>query len=277
MPNPSGNDTIDFACPDAVKILNRALLIHHHGITHWDIPADYLCPAVPGRAECLHRLADLLAEDAEGDVPRGRAVRVFEVGVGANCVFPIIGAAEYGWKFVGSDIDPLSVRWSRELVIANRSLKKNVECRLQAEPANFWKGVVKAGEQFTLSLCNPPFHASREAAKEGTLRKLRNLGGKPASEATLNFGGNDNELWCDGGEIGFIRRMIRESASMPETCAWYTTMVSKQENLPGIRKALKAVRVRDSRTLDCSLGQKQNRIVAWSFLTREQRRLHWQS
>lgn len=276
-PNPAGDDTVEFADPKAVKMLNRALLIHHYGITHWDIPADYLCPAIPGRAECLHRLADLLAEDDEGEVPRGRRVKVLEIGIGANAVFPIIGVAEYGWKFVGSDIDPISVRWARELVAANRSLKKNVECRLQVEPSNIFHGIIKQEEQFALTICNPPFHASREEAEVGTQRKLRNLEGRPAPEATLNFGGSDTELWCDGGEISFVRRMIQESASSPEACAWYTTMVSKRENLPGIRKALKKVRASDSQTLEIKLGQKQSRIVAWSFQSQKQRRSYWES
>ena len=270
--NPAGDDTINFADPEAVKMLNRALLVRHYGITHWDIPAGYLCPAIPGRAECLHRLADLLAEDNENEVPRGRRVKILEIGVGANCVFPIIGAAEYGWKFVGSDIDPLSVRWAQELAAGNPSVKKNIECRLQAKPANFFKGVVNAGEKFALTLCNPPFHASKEAAKEGTMRKLRNLEGKQPAEATLNFGGSDGELWCDGGEFAFVTRMIRESAEMPEASAWFTTMVSKRENLLGIRKALKVARACESRTIEISLGQKQSRIVAWSFQARERRR-----
>jgi len=273
--NPAGDDTVDFADPESVKMLNRALLVHHYGITHWDIPAGYLCPAIPGRAEYLHRVADLLAEDADNEVPHGRNVKVLDIGVGVNCVFPIIGVAEYGWKFVGSDIDPLAIRWAKELVTANRSLKKNVECRLQAKPENLFKGIVNAGESFALSICNPPFHVSREAAEAGTLRKLRNLQRKQASEAILNFGGHDTELWCDGGEAAFIRRMIRQSASMPEVCIWFTSMVSKHEHLSGILKALKTVDASDVRTLEMSLGQKQSRIVAWSFQTLEQRRMPW--
>jgi 23S rRNA (adenine1618-N6)-methyltransferase len=32
-------------------------------------------------------------------------VRVLDIGVGANCVYPLIGHAEYGWRFLGVDID----------------------------------------------------------------------------------------------------------------------------------------------------------------------------
>ena len=59
--NPYGKQSIDFANPDAVRVFNRALLRQFYGIQHWDIPAGYLCPPVPGRADYLHGLADLLA------------------------------------------------------------------------------------------------------------------------------------------------------------------------------------------------------------------------
>jgi len=273
--NPAGGDTIDFAEPAAVKALNRALLLHHYEVALWDIPAGYLCPAIPGRAECLHHLADVLAGDNEDVVPRGRKVKALEIGVGANCVFPIIGSAEYGWKFVGADIDPVSVKWVKELAMANPRLKNNVESRLQKNPAHFFKGVVRPKERFALTLCNPPFHESKEAAQEGTLRKLKNLEGKRPAEATLNFGGSDTELWCDGGEAGFLNGMIRESARLPEAAAWFSTMVSKRENLPGIEKTLKKVKALESRTIEVSLGQKRSRIVAWTFQAREERRAYW--
>ena len=59
--NPYGKESIDFASPEAVRVFNRALLKSFYGIAHWDIPADYLCPPVPGRADYVHFLADLLA------------------------------------------------------------------------------------------------------------------------------------------------------------------------------------------------------------------------
>src|SRR4051812_16529097 len=77
--NPAGTPTIDFADPTAVTALNRALLRHDYDITHWDLPRDYLCPAIPGRADYVHYLADLLAES--GAISTGRAVTVLDIGV----------------------------------------------------------------------------------------------------------------------------------------------------------------------------------------------------
>ena len=91
--NAFGDDSIDFADPLALRALNRALLRHFYGVGTWDIPARYLCPPIPGRADHLHYLADLLAASDGGEIPRGTDVRVLDIGTGANLVYPLIGHA----------------------------------------------------------------------------------------------------------------------------------------------------------------------------------------
>ena len=85
--NPYGKPSIDFANPAAVKVFNRALLAQYYGIRHWDIPDGYLCPPIPGRADYLHNLADLLASDNDGQIPHGEKVRALDIGVGADAVW----------------------------------------------------------------------------------------------------------------------------------------------------------------------------------------------
>lgn len=271
QPHPIGGETIDFANPEAVKTLNRALLKFHYGVAHWDIPAGFLCPPIPSRADYLHYIADLLSEGATGVIPRGLAVSVLDIGVGANCIYPLIGTHEYGWHFVGTDIDRRSVEWANQLLAANPSLGKRIECRLQPVSGSIFKNVIKPGERFALSLCNPPFHASHAEATAGTLRKLKNLGGEKPPKAVLNFGGQSNELWCHGGEVAFIRRMISESAVRPTMCVWFTTLVSKQGSLPAIYRELSRVGAGEVRTIAMFAGQKQSRIVAWTFLPAAER------
>ena len=270
--HPLGGETVDFAEPLAVKWLNRALLKAHYGVEQWEIPDGYLCPPVPSRADYLHHVADLLAVDA-GSVPTGPKVQALDIGMGANCIYPILGARIFGWCFVGVDVDPVAVKCGKQLVSANRNLAGKIECRLQTDARAIFQNVTSRGERFTFSLCNPPFHASREEAASGTMRKLRNLGGgvKPA-RPVLNFGGRANELWCDDGEAGFIRRMILESVELPELCVWFTTLVSKKGSLPLIERVLRRVKTADVRTLTLFAGQKQTRVVAWTFLTAAERR-----
>jgi 23S rRNA (adenine1618-N6)-methyltransferase len=262
-PSPAGTATIDFADPAAVTALNRALLQHDYGVAHWEIPRGYLCPPIPGRADYVHHLADLIGEG--GAIPRGRGVAVLDIGVGANCVYPIIGARDYGWRFVGTEIDRAAVESARAIVAGNPGLAEQVEIRQQAAKGAIFRGVVRAEERFAAAMCNPPFHASAAEAAAGTARKLRNLGGGKVAAPVLNFGGRSHELWCPGGEAAFVRRMIAESAERPGLCRWFTTLVSKRENLPAIERALRAARAAEVRTIELAQGQKKSRIVAWRF------------
>lgn len=277
QPHPLGGDTIDFANASAVIALNRALLKTHYAVEYWDIPPGYLCPPIPSRADLLHHAADLLAADTGSVVPRGPLIRVLDIGVGANCVYPLIGAHEYGWDFVGTDLDAKSIEWARRIIAANPGLEEKIECRLQSASDAVFKNVVGRDELFALSICNPPFHASPEQAAAGTLRKLKNLGANPGTKAVLNFGGRANELWCQGGETAFVRRMIVESIARPELCVWFTTLVSKRGSLPAIYRDLSKARAQEVRTIEMFAGQKQSRLVAWTFLPPAQRRSRLES
>ncbi len=263
-PHPVSGETIDFANPSAVRELNRALLKLHYGIGHWEIPDGYLCPPIPSRADALHAVADLLADG--GEIPRGPTVRVLDIGTGANCVYPLLGTQLYGWSFVGTEIDPVAVAAARRNVTANPGLADRIEIRRQTSAGSIFAHVAAPGETFALSLCNPPFHASAAEAAEGSLRKLRNLGGeRKVARPALNFGGRSHELWCEGGELAFVRRMITESAAQAGLCTWFTTLVSKRGNLPAIERALAKARPTDFRILPLFAGQKQSRIAAWTF------------
>lgn len=270
--NPYGDESIDFADPAAVRALNRALLKQNYGITAWDLPARYLCPPIPGRSDYLHHLADLLASSNGGLVPYGEAIRVLDIGVGANCIYPLIGHGEYGWSFVGSDIDRDALACAQATIDANCGYRDAVELRFQGSRSLVFKGVLKPDELFDLVMCNPPFHASMDEASAGTERKWQNLG-KSVSSArapVLNFGGQGAELCCAGGEEGFVGRMIAESAQIPSNVLWFTTLVSKSASLPAVYRALKSAGVQDSRTIEMAQGQKKSRIVAWTFLNERQ-------
>ncbi len=270
-PNAYGNESVDFANPDAVRALNRALLKLQYGVTDWNLPPAYLCPPIPGRADVLHYLADLLADG--GPVPTGPSVRVLDIGVGANCIYPLIGHSEYGWSFVGTDIDETALACARKTLDANPGYREAIELRYQDSPLSVFQDVLGRDELFDLSLCNPPFHASRHDARAGTERKWQNLGKDldRGKAPVLNFGGQDAELCCEGGEEGFITRMINESRLFPGHAMWFTTLVSKAASLPAVHRALSNIRVQDSRTIDMAQGQKKSRIVAWTFLNERQR------
>ena len=272
-PNAYGDLSLDFADASAVRALNRALLKADYGVAGWNLPDRYLCPPIPGRADLLHYLADLLAQSNGNVVPRGATVRVLDIGVGANCVYPLIGHSEYGWSFVGSDIDRPALANAQAILDVNGGHRQAVELRYQAERQSIFSGVLRDDELFDLVLCNPPFHASLEEAQRGSARKWKNLGRQAADEKAprLNFGGRSDELCCAGGEQGFIGRMIEQSAAYASNCLWFTSLVAKAATLPAVYRALKSAGVRDSLTIAMAQGQKQSRIVAWTYLDERQR------
>ncbi|MCE5321396.1 MAG: 23S rRNA (adenine(1618)-N(6))-methyltransferase RlmF [Bacteroidales bacterium] len=324
--------TIDFFDPAAVKMLNKALLKHFYGIAFWDIPENYLCPSIPGRADYIHHIADLLADDkhngnksrnsfflSEGSAPaHGNEVKCLDIGVGANCIYPVIGCMEYGWTFIGSDIDPVAVESAKNIVRKNPLLKGKIEIRLQPDRTCFFKDILLGGEYVDVTICNPPFHSSPEEAREVAQKKIRNLmqnkaaelrsqnpdsmfgenpdstfreskietqgqnfmsgenqdsmsgnsvsGEKKAgSKPVPNFGGQNNELWCPGGEEQFVRDMAFQSRSYASQCRWFSSLIAKKESLRGVYSALKKVGAVEVKTIPMGQGNKISRIVAWRF------------
>ena len=266
--NPLGQTTIDFQNVLAVRMLNRALLKTYYNINFWDIPPNYLCPPIPGRVDYIHYLADLLAESNNQEIPRGRNVKVLDIGTGASLVYPLIGQSEYGWHFTGVDIDPIAIKSAQQICQFN---KLKITLRHQNNRENIFKGVIEPRDAFHVTMCNPPFHSSIEQADKGTQRKWANLG--KGHSQKLNFGGQNAELWCPGGEIKFIASMVEQSMEFAEQCLWFTSLVSKKDNLQPLSRILEKAKVANFKVIEMAQGQKTSRFVAWTFVKENQRPL----
>jgi len=267
-------DTINFSDNEAVKALNLALLKAHYQIEQWNIPQGYLCPPIPGRVDYIHYLNDLLASTPKSALSIEKDIKVLDVGTGASCIYPILGQRVYGWHFTASDVDPISINVAKEIIKANKGLKKAIDCRLQSNSEHVFTNIIQPGEFYHLTLCNPPFHKSLEEADKGTTRKWQNLNkNKDASankvkqdNSTLNFGGQKAELWCPGGELAFISNMIKESKSFQKQVLWFTCLVSKKDNLSKIKLYLKKANAKEIRVVNMAQGQKISRFIAWRFI-----------
>jgi len=270
--NPRGEDTIEFRDSKSVFFLNKALLKKYYNVENWMIPEGYLCPPVPGRADYIHYAADLLGDLNNGEIPRGKRVNVLDIGTGANCIYPIIGSQSYGWKFTATEIDPLSLKVARLIVQSNSSLSKQVKIKQQKQKQFILHKMIEEKDRFDLTICNPPFHGSKKEAVESNMEKWRKLNKSDDDlPRNLNFGGMENELWYPGGETAFIKRMIKESSDYADRVCWFTTLVSRKENLKTIEGQLKMFNVKDHKTISMVQGQKQTRIIAWTFLTEPER------
>lgn len=256
--NPREEDTIDFSNNEAVILLNKALLKTFYNVQNWEVPKGFLVPPIPGRADYIHYIAELLDKKEN--------VRVLDIGTGANCIYPIIGSQSYNWEFVGSDISRESILNAQKIIDSNESLKDKIELRIQKNKDNIFSGIIKNNEKFDLTMCNPPFHSSLEEAVKANERKVNNLSkDNKAIKKGMNFGGQKAELWCNGGELLFLKKMINESVKFSKNVNWFTTLVSNKDNLKPLIKLLDKLKVKDVKILEMSQGQKISRVLAWKF------------
>jgi 23S rRNA (adenine1618-N6)-methyltransferase len=254
--NRYGNLSIDFHSNDAVLMLNKALLKSYYNI-NWNIPKKYLCPPIPGRVDYIHYLADLVTDTTN--------IKVLDIGCGANCIYPLVGNSIHNWEFVGSDIDDTAILNAKK-IIKDNNLEDKITIVKQLSKNEIFNNIINKDDKFTFTMCNPPFHKSKKEAKAGTKRKLQNLlKGKKRDNISLNFGGQHNELWCEGGELQFITKMIKESVYYKTNVIWFTSLVSKKENLPKLYKELEIVSVKEIKTIEMTQGNKITRFIAWRF------------
>lgn len=256
--NKYNTKTIDFANPKAVKSLNTALLIKYYGIRFWEFPDTNLCPPIPSRVDYIHHIADLLkASETKGNI------NVLDIGTGATCIYPILGHAEYNWRFVGTDIDKESLN-AAEKIIRKNNLNDFITLRCQSKLLQILKGVIMENDSFSITMCNPPFYKSEQEAYEATKRKLKGLKIK-GDNFIRNFSGTSKELWYQGGEKAFLHNYLYESSKFKTKCGWFTSLVSKKDLLQGMYLSLNKLGATDIKTINMGQGNKVSRIVAWTF------------
>jgi len=258
--NDYGNKSIDFSNSESVLQLNMALLRLHYGIEGYELPKGYLCPAIPGRVDYIHYIADLLSEENKTENIKG-----LDIGTGANCIYPILATQTYDWRMVGCDIDKFAVDAAKNNVSLTKALKDKIEIRHQSNNANIFEGIINVNEKFDFTMCNPPFHTSEKEALSATKQKMKNLKSEVYDpNLKSNFSGQANELWCNGGESLFIKRMIKQSVAFKDQVGWFTSLVSKKENLSKLKKQLDKLKA-EHRIVEMEIGNKKTRFIAWKF------------
>jgi 23S rRNA (adenine1618-N6)-methyltransferase len=260
--SPAGEQTINFSNPTAVQALNAALLKRYYQINYWQLPPGYLCPPIPGRADYIHYAADLLA--GPDNVPEGKQISLLDIGCGANLIYPIVANRSYNWHCVGSDIDAVALKAAQLIIDSNPKLKGQVSLRRQVNDKKILQGIIQAGDQFALTVCNPPFYGSAAEAAAANQRKRTNL--KLAdSPLQRNFAGQQHELWCPGGELAFIGQMIDESSDFASQVGWFTSLVSQQRHLKTLHAKARQVGATEIKQITMQQGQKSSHLLAWRF------------
>ncbi|XP_077246559.1 methyltransferase isoform X2 [Tasmannia lanceolata] len=292
-----GRPRIDWTDFNATRELTRILLHHHHSINWW-IPDGQLCPTVPNRSNYIHWIEDLLSSDVIPKIDGGGVrVRGFDIGTGANCIYPLLGASLLGWNFVGSDVTDVALEWAEKNVGNNPHLSELIEIR-KAVDQSFSDGVTSdLGE-----IVSVVPGIEEESDKDGSVvvevdalsDGKKSYQGPPVligvvrdgekfdfcmcnppffesiAEAGLNpktsCGGTFEEMVCPGGEQAFITQIIEDSVKLKQSFRWYTTMVGRKANLKVLVPKLREVGVSIVKTTEFVQGQTSRWGLAWSFL-----------
>lgn len=284
-----GKPRIDWKDFNATRELTRVLLLHDHSITWW-IPDGQLCPTVPNRSNYIHWIEDLLSSDT---IPReDNVVKGFDIGTGANCIYPLLGASLLGWSFVGTDVTDVALEWAERNVKNNPQISELIEIRkvdfeekLIDQNTNNGGSCMDFSRNTELStsssveLCsgeNKNYHGPPillgvvktgekfdfcmcnppffEAMEESGLNPNTSCGGTPA------------EMVCPGGEQAFISRIIQDSVQLKQSFRWYTSMVGKKSSLKSLIAKLREVGVTVVKTTEFVQGQTCRWGIAWSFV-----------
>ena len=148
-----------------------------------------------------------------------------------------------------------------------RKLLSHISLRLQTDKHRMFVGVIQPDEYFDLTVCNPPFHATAADARSSNMRRVRNMVDQADLDErrALSFGGNGSELWCNGGERLFLKKMVFESGDFARQVGWFSSLVSKVENVKQVKKWLRKVGAAEVKEIGMAHGNKKARVVAWRF------------
>lgn len=244
--------TIDFGNQQAVRILNRALLSVYFNLDV-EIPSGNLCPIVSNRLNYVKWIASHLVTE----LPEGNNIRGLDIGTGASCVYPLLAVRVIGnCTMVGTDIDAESVAVASKNVDRN-GLQNKIQVYLNQNSQVKLPTDVVGSQTFTFCMCNPPFYQD--------VQERRQLAQEKQDKPLLITDGTDTELYCEGGEQGFLSGLVKESAELQTKILWYTTMAGKKSTIPVLRSQLKSAGARQVREFKLVQGKTTRWVLAWSF------------
>jgi 23S rRNA (adenine1618-N6)-methyltransferase len=107
------------------------------------------------------------------------------------------------------------------------------------------------------TMCNPPFYTSKDDM-DSTWTKSA----PPSAVCT----GAEVEMITEGGDAGFVVRMVEESKELRETVQWYTSMLGKLLSVSVVIDSLKEAGCKNWAVSSLITGGKTRRwVVGWSW------------
>ncbi|XP_013860754.1 RNA N(6)-adenosine-methyltransferase mettl16 [Austrofundulus limnaeus] len=247
----TGRPVVNFKEPEAVRALTCTLLKEDFGLTI-EIPLERLIPTVPLRLNYIHWVEDLI--DGQKQPRRG-----IDIGTGASCIYPLLGATMNGWYFLATEVDDICFDYAKKNVEQNNmsDLIKVVKVPQKTLLMDALKEETEIVYDFCM--CNPPFFANQLEAKGVNSRNSRR---PPPS--SVNTGGV-TEIMAEGGELEFVKRIIHDSLQLKKRLRWYSCMLGKKCSLTPLKEELRKQRVPKVTHTEFCQGRTMRWALAWSF------------
>ncbi|XP_054455539.1 RNA N6-adenosine-methyltransferase mettl16 [Anoplopoma fimbria] len=247
----AGRPVVNFKEPEAVRALTCTLLKEDFGLTI-EIPLERLIPTVPLRLNYIHWVEDLI--DGQKQPRRG-----IDIGTGASCIYPLLGATMNGWYFLATEVDDICFDYATKNVEQNNmsDLIKVVKVPQKTLLMDALKEETEIVYDFCM--CNPPFFANQLEAKGVNSRNSRR---PPPS--SVNTGGV-TEIMAEGGELEFVKRIIHDSLQLKKRLRWYSCMLGKKCSLAPLKEELRKQGVPKVTHTEFCQGRTMRWALAWSF------------
>ncbi|XP_048359756.1 RNA N6-adenosine-methyltransferase METTL16 [Sphaerodactylus townsendi] len=252
----SGRVSVNFKDPEAVRALTCTLLKEDFGL-QIDIPLERLIPTVPLRLNYIHWVEDLMAmQDSAG---KGSVVWGIDIGTGASCIYPLLGATLNGWHFIATEVDDVCFSYAKKNVEQN-NLSDLIKVVKVPQKTLLLDALEQESEViYDFCMCNPPFFANQLEAKGVNSRNPRR---PPPS--SVNTGGI-TEIMAEGGELEFVKRIIHDSLQLKKRLRWYSCMLGKKCSLAPLKEELRVHGVSKVTHTEFCQGRTMRWALAWSF------------
>lgn len=251
----SGRVSLNFKDPEAVRALTCTLLKEDFGLTI-DIPLERLIPTVPLRLNYIHWVEDILNYHSSD---KSTVRRGIDIGTGASCIYPLLGATLNGWYFLATEVDDICFNYAKKNVEQNNlaDLIKVVKVPQKTLLMDALKE--ESDIMYDFCMCNPPFFANQMEAQGVNSRNPRR---PPPS--SVNTGGI-TEIMAEGGELEFVKRIIHDSLQLKKRLRWYSCMLGKKCSLAPLKEELQIQGVSKVAYTEFYQGKTMRWALAWSF------------
>lgn len=240
--------------------LTKSVLKRDFGLTI-SLPYDRLCPPVPVRYNYIRWIQDLLDTTSNSYTDKydpTRKVIGLDVGTGASAIYALLACASRpAWLMYGTDIDSRSLFSAQKNVDSNK-LVERIQLRLNTSDGPLLPLDALGAPRLDFCMCNPPFYSSAADMAASYENKS-----KPPSAVCT---GAEVEMICEGGDVGFVLRMVMASRKLQQRVQWYSSMLGKLASVHQVIAKLKEIGVGNWAVTSLRAGRKTRRwAVAWSW------------